>query len=98
MIRARPPQVMKRAVVVVSWTVLAALTWGCSKKADEAVLRPMGEPTPILAGPPEYVGTKVCVECHEAQYEKWLDSHHDLAMQRATEEAVLGDFATATHS
>ena len=86
---------MKRAVVVVSWTVLAALTWGCSKKADEAVLRPIGEPTAILAGPPEYVGTKVCAECHEAQYEKWLGSHHDLAMQRATEEAVLGDFDDA---
>ena len=83
---------MKRAVVLVWWTVLVALSWGCSKKADEAALRPKDQPEPAVVGPPEYVGTAVCAGCHEAQHEKWLGSHHDLAMQRATEETVLGAF------
>jgi predicted CXXCH cytochrome family protein len=86
---------MNRALAVVSLTVFAALTWGCSKKADESVLRPVDEPTPVVASPAEYVGTSICAECHEAQHEKWLGSHHDLAMQRATQETVLGDFNNA---
>lgn len=86
---------MNRAVAVVSWSVLAALSSGCSKRADEAVLRPKDEPERAVAARPEYVGTSVCAGCHEAQYKKWLGSHHDLAMQRATEKTVLGDFEDA---
>lgn len=86
---------MKRAVVVVSWTLLTALAPGCSKKADEAVLRPKTEAGSVVDGPPQYVGTPVCAGCHATEHEKWLGSHHDLAMQRATEKTVLGDFADA---
>jgi len=39
-----------------------------------------------------YVGTPKCASCHEAQHQGWLGSHHDLAMQKATPETVLGDF------
>lgn len=41
---------------------------------------------------PQFVGGKVCAECHEPEYELWLGSHHDLAMQEANEKTVLGDF------
>ena len=43
----------------------------------------------------EYVGREACVRCHEAEYEKWKESHHDLAMDRATAETVLGNFDDA---
>jgi predicted CXXCH cytochrome family protein len=86
---------MKRAVAVLSWTLLAAQAWGCSKKADEAVLSPKAVPERVAVGPPAYVGTSVCAGCHEAQHDKWLGSHHDLAMQRVMEESVLGDFDDA---
>lgn len=33
-----------------------------------------------------------CAECHEAEYEAWSGSHHDLAMQEASSATVLGDF------
>ncbi len=39
-----------------------------------------------------YVGRKSCVVCHSAQAEKWKGSDHDLAMDLATPEFVLGDF------
>ena len=42
-----------------------------------------------------YVGTERCAGCHEAAYEAWSDSHHDLAMQAPTPETVLGDFQNA---
>lgn len=43
-----------------------------------------------------YVGVNACVECHAEQVTKWTGSHHDLAMQEASEKTVLGDFGNAT--
>lgn len=39
-----------------------------------------------------YVGSPNCAECHQDEYNLWLNSHHDLAMKVATDETVLGDF------
>ncbi|MCP4272922.1 MAG: hypothetical protein GY781_13335, partial [Gammaproteobacteria bacterium] len=44
----------------------------------------------------EFVDRQSCIECHEKQYAEWTDSHHDLAMDVATEETVLGDFNNST--
>jgi len=43
----------------------------------------------------EYVGASTCASCHPTEFEGWTGSHHDLAMQAATEETVLGDFDDA---
>jgi tetratricopeptide (TPR) repeat protein len=43
-----------------------------------------------------YVGGRVCAACHEREYERWKGSHHDLAMQEAGKETVLGNFDGAT--
>ena len=43
-----------------------------------------------------YVGRSVCSECHESQVRQWTGSHHDLAMQPATAETVLGNFDNAS--
>jgi cytochrome c553 len=40
----------------------------------------------------EYVGIDVCSECHSEQVKLWRGSHHDLAMQHATDTTVLADF------
>jgi Flp pilus assembly protein TadD len=40
-----------------------------------------------------YVGSSACVACHEAEAAAWRGSHHDLAMDTATDQTVLGDFA-----
>jgi Tfp pilus assembly protein PilF len=42
-----------------------------------------------------YVGHKKCIDCHKGEYEKWLNSHHDKAMDEANETTVLGDFNNA---
>ena len=44
----------------------------------------------------EFVGSERCATCHADQHAAWQDSHHDLAMQEATPETVLGNFDNAT--
>ena len=43
-----------------------------------------------------FVGAGACVGCHAEQVDSWPGSHHDLAMQEASEETVLGDFSGVT--
>ncbi len=42
-----------------------------------------------------FAGSLKCAECHRPEYDKWLDSHHDHAMEIAGEKTVLGDFNNA---
>ncbi|MFQ5961771.1 MAG: tetratricopeptide repeat protein, partial [Candidatus Methylomirabilales bacterium] len=51
---------------------------------------------PVQTPPATYVGRQVCTTCHKREHDLWSGSHHDLAMQVATEETVLGDFNNAT--
>ncbi len=39
-----------------------------------------------------FVGREACRECHQAAFESWVGSDHDLAMDEANSETVLGDF------
>ena len=40
----------------------------------------------------DYVGSAVCAGCHQTETALWTNSHHDLAMQEASANTVLGDF------
>ena len=57
--------------------------------------------TAVVPGPDaatravEFVDNKQCASCHQAQADSWSGSHHDLAMQFAATETVLGDFNDA---
>ncbi len=50
-----------------------------------------GPPRPA-AEEPAYVGRIACLECHADEAARWEGSHHDLALQPATEASVLADF------
>jgi len=41
---------------------------------------------------PEFVGRDACIECHLAEYNDWKGSHHDKAMDLATDSTVLANF------
>ncbi|KAA3616901.1 MAG: hypothetical protein D8M58_05130 [Calditrichaeota bacterium] len=43
----------------------------------------------------EYIGRDRCQSCHQQEYKAWLGSHHDKAMDIATDSTVLGDFDDA---
>ena len=45
--------------------------------------------------PAHYVGGATCAFCHSTETSLWKGSHHDLAMQPATAQTVLGDFNNA---
>ncbi|MHB8902944.1 MAG: multiheme c-type cytochrome, partial [Thermoguttaceae bacterium] len=42
-----------------------------------------------------YVGRQKCAECHQKETDLWHGSDHDLAMDHATPQTVLGDFDDA---
>ena len=50
----------------------------------------------VWADSATYLGNTACAGCHAQANADWTDSHHDLAMQEATPETVLGDFNNAT--
>ena len=56
---------------------------------------PAPTPTPLATGA-TFVGREKCAPCHAEEDRRWKGSHHDLAMQEATEATVLGDFRNAT--
>ncbi len=39
-----------------------------------------------------FVGSRKCTDCHKSEYDKWQNSHHDHAMDVASDKTVLGDF------
>ena len=43
-----------------------------------------------------FVGSIKCADCHRKEYDIWQDSHHDHAMDIASEKTVFGDFNDAT--
>jgi hypothetical protein len=43
-----------------------------------------------------FVGAAACGACHTSELAAWRGSHHDLAIQEATNKTVLGDFDDAT--
>jgi Cytochrome c554 and c-prime len=40
----------------------------------------------------DFVVNQQCLDCHQDQADLWIGSHHDLAMQVASVDSVLGDF------
>ena len=74
---------------------MLALTVACGAGPGDA-----GRPPRLERGAGEtgvaYVDEANCAECHQAEHQAWAGSHHDLAMQPATAETVLGDFGNAT--
>jgi len=73
--------------------VLVGVLTGCGP-------RDVANPEPESPAPPTatFVGGDACAACHAEQLERWRGSHHDLAMQQATEASVLGDFDSAEFS
>lgn len=44
------------------------------------------------SAPASYVGRQQCVDCHREQSDAWMGSHHDHAMELASDDSVRADF------
>lgn len=51
---------------------------------------------PNVTGPATFVGSTQCESCHQGEFADWMGSHHQLAMQVANSDTVLGDFDDAS--
>ena len=87
-----------RSLFVVSLAACAAVPAACAFWPGDGGTPPRRE---LGAGEDgvAYVDDATCADCHAPEHAAWSGSHHDLAMQEATAETVLGDFddATFTH-
>lgn len=60
---------------------------GCSRSRTEP---------PVAVTSAAFVGEAVCASCHAAEATAWTGSHHQQAMQVASDSTVLGDFDGAS--
>ncbi|MFQ6006178.1 MAG: cytochrome c3 family protein, partial [Woeseia sp.] len=74
----------------VATAAICLILSGCGQPADQKARR-----HGVNAQAATFVGAQACASCHPKQFADWRDSHHAKAMQPATEETVLGDFADA---
>lgn len=78
--------------------LIAALGAGCSERQAETPAPPpvlASVPAPRTRLEPTFVGAARCADCHPAETEAWRGSHHDRALELASESSVVGDFAEA---
>lgn len=97
---ARPPATYLRSwywlvagVLAVAFTGFGV--WWAQRPIESPRIMQLVEDKVVLTAP-TYVGRAACVECHAEQDRLWRGSHHDLAMQEANKNAVLGNFDNVT--
>jgi tetratricopeptide (TPR) repeat protein/cytochrome c1 len=74
--------------IVVAIVLVARWKWVPAFAADSST-----RPTMLSA---KFVGAADCANCHEHENSRWRGSHHQLAMQPASDSTVLGDFNRAS--
>ncbi len=76
---------------------VAALVWQTQRAPElaSAVPAQTSAARPAATATATYVGGASCAACHAGQFQQWQGSHHDLAMQEANAQSVLGDFSNA---
>jgi predicted CXXCH cytochrome family protein len=105
---AKPGGLLNRLypVLIVVLLLVAGGLWYFTQKtpAPVAVKPPVAATKPAQPAPPPkpqlppatFVDEQQCVGCHIAQVKDWQGSHHQLAMETASDQSVLGDFNTTT--
>ncbi|MGZ8257469.1 MAG: multiheme c-type cytochrome, partial [Gallionella sp.] len=81
-------------VVYFKWPIFK---WPIQKLTQTPVTSPIAV-KPEAALPiahKDYAGAKACKQCHQQEFDAWTRSHHDLAIQEANAQTMLGDFGNA---
>src|SRR5277367_2396030 len=74
------------AIAVLLVGIVATVRWVSRKSSSDNMTAGSSSP------PATFVGTHACGECHHQELAAWTSSHHQLAMEAATDATVLGDF------
>jgi tetratricopeptide (TPR) repeat protein len=79
--------------------VAGAVAWWFSQRGGKALETAPSEVAATTApAAARFVGSERCASCHRSEYEAWRGSQHAQAMQHASANTVLGDFADAKFS
>ncbi len=89
------PRAADALAIVLLCAALPACEPGEPPPAPEPAA-PSGAPAAESSAAAAFADPGSCAGCHPAEQSAWTGSHHDLAMQEATPETVLGDFDDAT--
>ncbi|MFK3971291.1 tetratricopeptide repeat protein [Pseudomonas sp. NPDC087358] len=89
-------------ILIVLLLLIAGGLWYATQKTPaplppkpSTVVTKPAPPPAASAQPARFVDEQQCAGCHSAQVRDWQGSHHQLAMQTASEQSVLGDFNSA---
>jgi tetratricopeptide (TPR) repeat protein len=64
----------------------------CEQSAQQTPETKPAAPVTTVAPADGFVDNRSCENCHQEEFDRWRNSHHDLAMQLAAVDTVLGDF------
>lgn len=97
----RKPLIPAFPMLAAAAVVCAVCLGSASRRATRLTERvksaqALNRQTPADSNEGGFVGSSACQSCHPAQYGSWHDSFHRTMTQRATPEAVLGDFDDVT--
>ena len=89
------PAILARFFAALLAGSVACTVDGSAENEARAPGNPGGEEPALSA---RFVGRASCEGCHADEATAWSGSHHDLAMQEASDRTVLGDFGDASLS
>ena len=76
---------MRKYILQILILLLVVYTTACEQADEQDTLV-------TVARSNRFVDNQQCLDCHQDQADLWAGSHHDLAMQVASVDTVLGDF------
>ena len=86
---------MRKYILQILVLLLIVYTTACEQagEPDTSVTAASNDSTPVTpVRNSDFVDNRQCLDCHQDQADRWAGSHHDLAMQVASVDSVLGDF------
>ena len=84
------------AVAAIGWFLFSSSPVLPKPVPVSAPTAPPVKPQPVALAPAKMVDEQQCQGCHSEQTKDWQGSHHQLAMQPANAETMLGDFNNVT--
>ncbi|WP_367084659.1 tetratricopeptide repeat protein [Pseudomonas sp. HOU2] len=88
--------VLLAAVAGIGWFLFSPAPAPYTAPPISAAAPVVARPQPVAQQPATMVDEQQCQGCHTEQVKDWQGSHHQLAMQAANGETLLGDFNNVT--
>ncbi|QXH74825.1 hypothetical protein KSS92_10110 [Pseudomonas atacamensis] len=84
--------VLLLAIAGIGWFLLSSKPASVTYAPAATPINAPVKPSPVAIAPVAMVDEQQCEGCHSKQVKDWQGSHHQLAMQPANAETMLGDF------